>query len=94
MLIQNRYPPYTCEHCNFKGVALNACAAVESNILLNKGITDIGGFVIPQAIMSNNKDEAVERVFKSMLYFLFTFVSPFFVLPLLNKHFLRSQGGC
>ncbi len=80
------------ETLRFKGFALNTCAAVESNILLNKGITDIGGFVIPQAIMSNNKDEALERVFKSGLYFLFTFVSPFLALPLMNKHFLKSNN--
>ena len=55
----------------------NTMANIESNILLNKGITDIGGFVIPQAIMSNNKDESIERVFKSLLYFIFTFISPF-----------------
>lgn len=78
------------EKTRFKGAVLNVCAAVESNILLNKGITDIGGFVVPQAIMSNNKDEAAERVFKSMLYFIFTFVSPFLLLPLINKHFLSS----
>mgnify|MGYP003091527157 CR=1 FL=1 len=76
---------------SFGGSALNTCAAIESNILLNKGITDIGGFVIPQAIMSNNKDEAIERVFKSALYFVFTFVSPFLLLPLINKHFLKSS---
>lgn len=80
------------ETLHFKGSILNSCAAIESNILLNKGITDICGFVIPQAIMSNNKDEAFERVFKSGLYFLFTFVSPFLVLPLMNKHFLKSSN--
>lgn len=75
----------------FKGLALNTCAAVESNILLNKGITDIGGLVIPQAIMANNKDESFERVFKSVLYFFFTFVSPFLLLPLMNRYFLKSN---
>lgn len=74
----------------FRGAWLNATAKVESNILLNKGITDIGGFVIPQAIMSNNKDESIERVFKSSLYFIFTFVSPFLLLPLINKHNLNK----
>ena len=33
---------------SFKGVWLNGAAKVESNILLNKGITDIGRFVIPE----------------------------------------------
>ena len=69
----------------------NTMANIESNILLNKGITDIGGFVIPQAIMSNNKDESVERVFKSLLYFIFTFISPFLLLPFINKYALKSN---
>ena len=34
---------------------------VQENTLLNRGIVDIGGCAIPQAIMSNNKDEAIER---------------------------------
>lgn len=74
----------------FQGVWLNTASKIESNILLNKGITDIGGFVVPQAIMSNNKDESIERVFKSSLYFIFTFVSPFLLLPLINKHNLNK----
>lgn len=74
----------------FKGAGGNYLANIESNILLNKGITDIGGFVVPQAIMSNNKDEAIERVFKSFLYFCFTFLSPFVLLPLINKHALKN----
>ena len=69
----------------------NTIANIESNILLNKGITDIGGFVIPQALMANNKDESIERVFKSVLYFMFTFVSPFLMLPLVNKFALKSN---
>jgi len=72
-----------------KGSGYGVLANIESNILMNKGITDIGGFVIPQAIMSNNKDEAIERVFKSFLYFGFTFLSPFVLLPYINKHSLK-----
>ena len=74
------------------GTLFNATANIESNILLNKGITDLGGFVIPQAIMSNNKDESIERVFKSALYFLMTFVSPFVLLPLINKAALKHHN--
>lgn len=70
----------------FKNLSVfNTVANIESNILLNKGITDIGGFVIPQAVMSNNRDESIERVFKSLLYFVITFVSPLVLLPLINK---------
>lgn len=75
-----------------KGSGYGVLANIESNILLNKGITDIGGFVIPQAVMSNNKDEAIERVFKSFLYFGFTFLSPFALLPLINKHSLKIKN--
>lgn len=77
-------------HRPFKGALFNAASYVEASTLLNKGIVDIGGFVIPQAVMSNNKDESVERVFKSLLYFVFTFVSPFVLLPMINKIALRS----
>lgn len=76
---------------NFKGQLFNLTAAVEANTLMNKGIVDIGGFVVPQAIMSNNKDESIERVSKSLMYFAFTFLSPVIILPLLNKHALRSS---
>lgn len=75
----------------YKGALYNTMSHIESSTLLNKGIVDIGGFVIPQAIMSNNKDESIERVFKSLLYFIFTFVSPFVLLPLFNKTALRSS---
>lgn len=78
------------DRVGFKGAWLNTASKIESNILLNKGITDIGGFVVPQAIMSNNKDESIERVFKSSLYFIFTFISPFILLPLINKHNLNK----
>jgi len=60
--------------------------------LLNKGITEVGGFIIPQAIMANNKDESIERSFKSTLYFLMTFVSPVFLLPLFNKKWLAHYN--
>lgn len=33
---------------SFKGIWINSTAKVESNILINKGITDIGKFVIPE----------------------------------------------
>lgn len=75
----------------FKNSFFNVMTKVDSNILLNKGITDLGGFVVPQAVMSNNKDESFERVFKSLLYFVFTFVSPIVLLPLINKRALQSS---
>lgn len=88
MIVQSKYN----NTVSFKqNSVFNTMANIESNILLNKGITDIGGFVIPQAIMSNNKDESIERVFKSLLYFIFTFVSPFLLLPFINKYALKSN---
>ena len=88
MIVQSKYN----NTVSFKqNSVFNTMANIESNILLNKGITDIGGFVIPQAIMSNNKDESIERVFKSLLYFIFTFVSPFLLLPMVNKYALKSN---
>ena len=88
MIVQSKYN----NTVSFKqNSVFNTMANIESNILLNKGITDIGGFVIPQAIMSNNKDESIERVFKSLLYFIFTFVSPFLLLPMANKYALKSN---
>lgn len=65
---------------------------VQDNTLLNRGIIDIGGCAIPQAVMSNNKDEAIERFSMSTLYFFMSIVTPFFMLPFLNKRCLSSSG--
>lgn len=82
---------------NFKGFSpIDVVGNIESNILLNKGLTDLGGLVVPQAIMSNNKDESRERVLKAMLYGIVTFVSPFLLLPIFNKaaisHFCKAKN--
>lgn len=77
----------------FKGsVFYNLTANVQSNTLLNRGLVDIGGCAIPQALMSNNKDEAIERGTMSALYFVMSSLTPFFMLPFFNKKFLSSQG--
>jgi len=81
------------DRTKYRGCVFNTASNIESNILLNKGMTDLGGLVAPQAIMANNKDESFERVFKSILYFAFTFVSPFVLLPLINKKSLSSTKG-
>ncbi len=76
----------SCKQITFWNLsAFSVVSNIESNLLLNKGITEVGGFIIPQAIMANNKDESIERSFKSMLYFLITFVSPIVLLPFFNK---------
>lgn len=78
---------------NFRGGNLyNLTSTVQSNTLLNRGLVDIGGCAIPQALMSNNKDEAIERGTMSALYFLLSIVAPFFMLPFFNKKMLSSQN--
>lgn len=67
-------------------------AKVQENTLLNRGLVDIGGCALPQALMSNNKDEAIERGSLSALYFVLSIGTPFFMLPFFNKKFLASEG--
>lgn len=77
----------------FKGGGFyNLTSNVQNNTLLNRGLVDIGGCAIPQALMSNNRDEAIERATMSAFYFSLSFFTPFFLLPLFNKKALSSQG--
>lgn len=70
----------------FKAQGLyNLTAKVQENTLLNRGILDIGGFAIPTVIMSNNKDERIERATLSGLYTLSAFFAPVVMLPFFNK---------
>lgn len=70
----------------FKSQGLyNLTAKVQENTLLNRGILDIGGFAIPTVIMSNNKDERIERATLSGLYTLSAFFAPVVMLPFFNK---------
>jgi len=75
----------------FKGI-YELTGKVQQNTLLNRGVIDIGGTAIPQALMSNNKDEGIERFTMSSLYFFMSIVTPFFMLPFFNKRFLSSEG--
>lgn len=68
----------------------NITSIIQNNTVMNRGLMDIGGVAIPQAVMSNNKFEARERISKSTLFFAVTFLSPFLTLPLLNKAGLRA----
>lgn len=88
MEITNNKPSYKTP---FKGF-YDITRKVQENTLLNRGIIDIGGCAIPQAVMSNNKDEGIERFSMSTLYFFMSIVTPFFMLPFLNKRFLSSSG--
>lgn len=70
----------------------NTTAKIQQNTLLNRGIIEVGGVSIPQIIMSNNKDEAIERSIMQTLYFSMSFLSPFILLPFFNKRALKSTG--
>lgn len=63
-------------------------AKVQENTLLNRGLVDLGGIGIPQTIMANNKDEAIERGSMSGIYFIANFISPLVLLPFFNKRAL------
>lgn len=77
---------------SFKGMPLyDMTAKVQENTLLNRGLIDIGGCGIPYAIMSNNKDERIERITETSLYFAMSFLTPFIMLPLFNRRFLASN---
>lgn len=70
----------------------NLTAQVQENTVLNRGLLDLGGYAVPQIIMSNNKDEKIERTVTQTLYFVNSFLAPFVLLPLFNKTFLRGTG--
>ena len=55
-----RVEKYNTPKNSFKGF-YEITTTVQENTLLNRGLLDIGGCAIPQAIMSNNKDEAIEK---------------------------------
>lgn len=75
----------------FKGF-YEATRTVQENTLLNRGIIDMCGCALPQAVMSNNKDEAIERLTMSGIYFCISALTPFIMLPFFNKRFLSSSG--
>ena len=77
---------------NFKGGLYNATAFIQSHTLLNRGLTNIGGCAIPNAIMSNTKEEALERMGMSALSVTFAFIMPLLLLPRYNKFFLYKNG--
>ncbi|MDD3436735.1 MAG: hypothetical protein PHC64_06250 [Candidatus Gastranaerophilales bacterium] len=70
----------------------NLTGQIQENTLLNRGLLDVGGLAIPQMIMSNNKDERIERGTMSAIYFVSSFLAPYVLLPLFNKHFLKTNG--
>jgi len=78
---------------NFTSQGLyNVTAQIQENTLLNRGLIDLGGLVVPNMIMSNNKDEKIERGVIGGLYFASSFLAPFVLLPFFNKRFLSHNG--
>lgn len=71
-----RVEKYNTPKNSFKGF-YEITTTVQENTLLNRGLLDIGGCAIPQAIMSNNKDEAIERLTGSGLILQCLFVHLF-----------------
>lgn len=69
----------------------NITGQIQENTLLNRGLLDIGGLAVPQMVMSNNKDEKIERGIISGLYFVSSFMAPFLMLPFFNKTFLARN---
>lgn len=70
----------------------NLTNQIQENTVLNRGLLDLGGLAVPQMIMSNNKDERIERAVVQGLYFANSFMAPFVLLPLFNKKFLLHNG--
>lgn len=87
--VNNGQPPVKTP---FGGSLYNATAFIQSHTLLNRGLTNIGGCAIPNAIMSNTKAEALERIGMSTLTVSFAFIMPLFLLPRYNRYFLSKNG--
>lgn len=68
----------------------NVTSTIQNYTILNRGLMELGGVAVPQAIMANNDVERKERISKSALFFSATFLSPFLMLPLLNKAGLKA----
>ena len=67
----------------------NITSGIQSNMVLNKGLLEIGGYAVPSVIMANNKVEAREKAERSGLLFGISFIAPFLLLPIFNKSFLK-----
>lgn len=74
------------------GIFYNVTAQIQENTVLNRGILDLGGLGIPQIVMSNNKDERIERGMYTLFYMASWAAAPFLMLPAFNKFFLSRNG--
>lgn len=73
------------------GGLYNLTNQIQENTLLNRGLLDVGGLAVPQIIMSNNKDEKIERGVMETFYFVSSFMAPYVLLPFFNKTFLKRN---
>lgn len=73
------------------GGLYNLTNQIQENTLLNRGLLDVGGLAVPQIIMSNNKDEKIERGVMETIYFISSFMAPYVILPIFNKTFLSRN---
>lgn len=73
------------------GGLYNLTNRIQENTLLNRGLLDVGGLAVPQIIMSNNKDEKIERGVMETFYFVSSFMAPYVLLPFFNKTFLKRN---
>lgn len=69
----------------------NLTNQIQENTLLNRGLLDVGGLAVPQIIMSNNKDEKIERGVMETIYFASSFLAPYLILPFFNRTFLKRN---
>jgi len=67
-------------------------AGIQNNTVANRGILDLGGWLIPNVIMANNKDERQERLTKYGAYFALAMISPFVFVPMANRSALKLLG--
>ena len=77
---------------SFKGKFYDSTAFIQAHTLLNRGLTNVGGCAIPNAIMSNTKEEALERLGMSAMSVTFAFIMPLFLMPKYNKLFLSKNA--
>jgi hypothetical protein len=70
----------------------NITSGIEGNAALNRGMMEVFGMEIPWIIMSNNRDERIERSLRSVLLILFSLAIPTATMPIFNKFFLKRAG--
>lgn len=82
-------PVYTANKTAFKGLGTSITSEVQNYAMLNRSLIDMFGVCIPWAIMTNNKDERREKIIRFSIGFAIPFLTPFVILPGLNKLAMR-----